>query len=102
MTTREAAARSPASMLQASSLAIVGASERARWASEIFSNLRKFGYGGRIVLVNPRQRRVFGEDCLPTLRELSAPVDHALVIVPAIHLAGGLGVAEYPGKVDCG
>src|SRR5215475_8676110 len=97
MTTREAAARSPASMLQASSLAIVGASERARWASEIFSNLRKFGYGGRIVLVNPRQSRVFGEDCLPTLRELSAPVDHALVIVPAVHLAGVLSDAEAVG-----
>jgi acetyltransferase len=84
-------------MLQASSLAIVGASERARWASEIFSNLRKFGYGGRVVLVNPRQRRVFGEDCLPTLRQLSAPVDHALVIVPAVHLAGVLSDAEAAG-----
>ena len=97
MTTSEPAARSPASMLRASSLAIVGASERARWASEIFSNLRKFGYGGRIALVNPRQRRVFGEDCLPTLRELGDPVDHALVIVPAVHLAGVLADAEAVG-----
>ncbi len=97
MTTSEGAARSPASMLQASSLAIVGASERARWASEIFSNLRKFAYGGRIILVNPRQRRVFGEDCVPTLRKLSAPVDHALVIVPAAHVAGVLGDAEAAG-----
>lgn len=97
MTTDEGAAQSPASMLQASSLAIVGASERARWASEIFTSLRKFGYGGRIALVNPRQRKVFGEDCLPTLRALPAPVDHALVIVPAAHVPGVLGDAEAAG-----
>ncbi len=50
--------RSPASMLQAASIAIVGASERARWSSQIFTNLRQFGYGGRIHLVNPRQQTV--------------------------------------------
>ena len=47
--TSERAARSPTSMLQA------GASERARWPSQIYSNLREFGYGGRR-LVNPRQQ----------------------------------------------
>ena len=50
-------------------MAIVGASERARWASQIFTNLRDFGYGGRIDLVNPRQQKVFGEPCLPSLRD---------------------------------
>jgi len=35
--------RSAVSTLQAKSLAIVGASERARWPSEIFKNLREFG-----------------------------------------------------------
>ena len=48
--------RSAVSTLQAKSLAIVGASERARWPSEIFKNLREFGYPGRIAFVNPRQR----------------------------------------------
>jgi len=36
--------RSAVSTLTAKSLAIVGASERARWPSEIFKNLREFGY----------------------------------------------------------
>jgi len=89
--------RSPASMLRASSVAIVGASERARWASQIFSNLRQFGYGGRVVLINPRQREVFGEPCLPSLRDLSDPVDHAMVIVPAPHVADVLRDAEAVG-----
>jgi acyl-CoA synthetase (NDP forming) len=84
-------------MLRASSVAIVGASQRARWSSNIFSNLRQFGYDGRIVLINPRQRRVFGEACLPSLRDMSEPVDHAMVIVPAAHVADILTDAEAAG-----
>src|SRR5260370_24765169 len=75
--------RSAVSTLQATSLAIVGASERARWPSEIFKNLREFGYPGRIALINPRQREVFGQRCFASLRALPDPVDHALVIVPS-------------------
>ena len=75
--------RSVVSTLQAKSLAIVGASERARWPSEIYKNLREFSYPGRIALVNPRQAQVFGERCFASLRSLPEPVDHALVIVPA-------------------
>ena len=97
MTASESVVRSPASMLRASSVAIVGASERARWSSQIFSNLRQFGYGGRIVLINPRQQKVFGEACLPSLRDMSEPVDHAMVIVPAAHVADILTDAEAAG-----
>ena len=86
-----------ASVLRASSVAIVGASERARWASQIYANLRKFGYGGRIVLINPRQQQVFGQDCLPSLRALAEPVDHAMVIVPATHVPDVLSDAEAAG-----
>ncbi len=89
--------RSAVSTLQAKSLAIVGASERARWPSEIFRNLREFGYRGRIALVNPRQKEVFGEPCHPSLRDLSEPVDHALVIVPAAAVPDVLSDAEAAG-----
>src|SRR5260370_15863835 len=86
--------RSVATTLAAKSLAIVGASERARWPSEIFRNLREFGYPGRIALVNPRQKAVFGQRCFPSLRDLPEPVDHALVIVPAPGVPGVLTDAE--------
>src|SRR5258707_15339056 len=82
--------RSVATTLAAKSLAIIGASERARWPSEIFKNLREFGYPGRIVLVNPRQKEVYGQRCFPSLRHLPEPVEHALVIVPAAAVAGRL------------
>src|SRR5262245_19294578 len=89
--------RSAVSTLKAKSLAIVGASERARWPSDIFKNLREFGYPGSVVLVNPRQREVYGQPCFPSLRELPAPVDHALVIVPAAAVPGVLTDAEEAG-----
>lgn len=84
-------------MLQAASVAIVGASERARWASQIFTNLRQFGYGGRIFLVNPRQQTVYGEPCFPSLRDIGEPIDHAVVIVPAAGVADVLTDAEAAG-----
>ena len=89
--------RSAVSTLQARSLAIVGASERARWPSEIYKNLREFGYPGRVALINPRQSEVFGERCFPSLRSLTEPVDHALVIVPAASVPGVLVDAEEAG-----
>ena len=93
----ESVLRSPASMLSASSVAIVGASERARWPSHIYANLRDFGYGGRIYLINPRQQTVFGERCFASLRDVAEPIDHAMVIVPAEHVAGVLTDAEAAG-----
>src|SRR6516165_6333366 len=89
--------RSAVSTLTAKSLAIIGASERARWPSEIFKNLREFGYPGRIVLVNPRQKEVYGQRCFPSLRDLPEPVEHALVIVPAPAVADVLTAAEEAG-----
>jgi acetate---CoA ligase (ADP-forming) len=95
--TDEGLFRSAVSTLQAKSLAIVGASERARWSSEIFKNLREFGYPGRIALVNPRQTQVFGQHCHPSLRDLPEPVDHALMIVPAAAVPAALTDAEDVG-----
>src|SRR5262249_33467617 len=96
-TATESLFRSAVSTLTAKSLAIVGASERARWPSEIFKNLRQFGYPGRIVLVNPRQTEVYGQRCFPSLRDLPEPAEHALVIVPAAAVAGVLTAAEETG-----
>jgi acyl-CoA synthetase (NDP forming) len=89
--------RSAVSTLQAKSLAIVGASERARWPSEIFKNLHEFGYPGRIELINPRQPQVFDQQCYPSLKDVPEPVEHALVIVPAAAVPGVLTDAEEAG-----
>ena len=89
--------RSPASVLRASSVALVGASERGKWPRLIHDNLRQFGYAGRLYLVNPRQREVYGERCFPSLRELPSSVEHAMVIVPAAGVADVLTDANAAG-----
>ena len=89
--------RSPRTVLSATSLAIVGASERGRWPAQIYQNLKTHGYAGRIYLVNPRQKEIFGERAYPTLRDLPEAVEHATVIVPAAGVAGVLEDAEAAG-----
>jgi acetate---CoA ligase (ADP-forming) len=89
--------RSPASVLAPSSVAVVGASERGNWQRAIYRNLRDYGYPGRVLLVNPRQKSVFGESCFPSLRELPEPVEHAMLIVPAAAVPEVLVDAEAAG-----
>lgn len=92
--------KSPRSVLSARSLAIVGASERGRWPAQIYKNLKDHGYQGRIYLVNPRQKEVFGERCFATLRDLPEPAEHAAVIVPAAGVGGVLEDAEAAGVLS--
>jgi acyl-CoA synthetase (NDP forming) len=75
--------RSPLPLLDPPSIAIVGASERAKWATQIFGNLRAFGYKGKVYPVNPRLAEVWGSPCYPDLASLPEPPQHAMVIVPA-------------------
>ena len=75
--------RDPASTLRPQSLAIVGASDRARWPERIFTSLREGGFPGRVYPINPRLKEVWGTTCYPDLAALPEPVEHAVVIVPA-------------------
>ena len=58
--------KSPELVLRARSVAIVGASERARWPSNIFGNLRANGFAGPVYPINPKYSEVGNP--LPTER----------------------------------
>ncbi|HEX9808060.1 MAG TPA: acetate--CoA ligase family protein [Alphaproteobacteria bacterium] len=75
--------RSPAPIFKAKSIAIVGASDRARWPATIWSNLKEGGYPGKVYPVNPRRETVWGVPCYPDFGSLPEPAELALVIVPA-------------------
>ncbi|MHA1108066.1 MAG: acetate--CoA ligase family protein [Alphaproteobacteria bacterium] len=75
--------RSPAPLLQARSVAIVGASERARWPVSIHSNLVNAGYEGKIYPINPGRDQVWGVKCYPDFASLPEAPDLALIIIPA-------------------
>ncbi|MCC6887019.1 MAG: acetate--CoA ligase family protein [Hyphomicrobiales bacterium] len=87
--------RSPLPLFQPASIAIVGASERAKWPTQIYQQLRQHGFPGPIYPVNPRSSEVWGLKCYPDLASLPQPPAHALVIVPAPAVQGVLetGVA---------
>jgi acetyltransferase len=89
--------RSLESVLRASSVAIVGASERGKWPKQIYANLREQGFPGPVYLINPRQQEVFGERCFPSLCDLPETVEHAIIIVPAAAVPKVLEDAEQAG-----
>ncbi len=75
--------RSPAPLLQARSVAIVGASDRARWPVSIHNNLINAGYAGKIYPINPGRDEVWGTRCYPDFAALPEAPDLALMIIPA-------------------
>ena len=70
--------KSPAPILTARSLAIVGATERSHWPTNIFANLKKSGFPGPVWPVNPRRDEVWGEKCYPDIEALPEAPELAL------------------------
>ena len=66
------------------SVALIGASgDAGKNTSRPQRFLRKHGYTGRILPINPGRGEIFGEKAYPDLRAVSEPVDHAFIMVPA-------------------
>lgn len=87
-----------ARMLEARSVAVVGASDRQgsfglRLSTEA---LRSHGVE-RVHLVHPRRREVFGRPCVPSLDDVPGPVDLVLLGVPDSALTGQLSIAAARG-----
>ena len=77
--------RSAAALFRPRSIAIVGASESggAGWPRAIYQNLEHAGFPADLYLVNPNRTELWGRPVYPNLCAIAAPVDLALVIVPA-------------------
>ncbi|MGZ8267985.1 MAG: acetate--CoA ligase family protein [Burkholderiales bacterium] len=66
------------------SIALVGASgDAAKNTSRPQRYLRKHGYTGRIIPVNPGRDEIFGEKAYPDIVSIPESVDHAFIMVPA-------------------
>ena len=73
------------------SVALIGASgDAAKNTSRPQRFLRKHGYTGRILPVNPGRGEIFGEKAYPDLRAVPEPVDHAFIMVPAAAVAAAV------------
>ncbi|MBI2292703.1 MAG: acetate--CoA ligase family protein, partial [Betaproteobacteria bacterium] len=66
------------------SVALIGASGDAKKnTSRPQRYLRKHGYTGRIIPVNPGRTEIFGEKTYPDLQSVPDAIDHAFIMVPA-------------------
>ena len=96
MTTPAQTARAPAvtAMLEARSVALVGASARpGSLGARMITEVARSPSRPRTYLVNPRYADIDGAPCLPSLAELPEPVDLALLAVPDSALEAQLGAA---------
>ena len=70
------------------SVALIGASgDATKSTSRPQRFLRRHGYAGRIIPVNPGRKEIFGEKAYPDLRAVPEPVDHAFIMVPTDSVA---------------
>lgn len=66
------------------SVALIGASgDATKNTSRPQRFLRKYGFSGAVFPINPGRDEIFGEKTYPDLRAVTAPVDHAFIMVPA-------------------
>jgi acyl-CoA synthetase (NDP forming) len=91
--------RSPlAAMLEARSVAVVGASARpGSFGEQLVAQLLQGGFQGTVHPVNPRYRELLGLPCHPSLAEVPGPVDLAVLGVPNAALEGQLAAAATGG-----
>jgi acyl-CoA synthetase (NDP forming) len=85
------------SFLNPSSVALVGATNRGLWAGGLVDNLRRWGYPGRLWMVNPNRDSVFDQPCYPSVTAIPEAVDHVLVVVAARHVLSVLRDARDAG-----
>ena len=79
------------------SIAIVGASDRSAWARAALRNLDKVGFDGDIHLVNRRGGEVLGRTAHTSCAAIGAPVDVAMLVIPAVGLLDALDDLKQAG-----
>src|SRR3954449_12145637 len=73
------------------SIALIGASrDLEKIPGRLLSMLRKNGYPGRIYPINPNYGDIDGLKCFPSVADVGAPIDLAIVIIPARAVLGAL------------
>jgi acyl-CoA synthetase (NDP forming) len=85
-------------LMEARSVAVVGASERADASSSfVMKNLLACGFGGEILPINPRGGTIFGLPAVPRLADLSRAPDAVVVAISAAMAAGAVAEASAIG-----
>lgn len=72
-------------------IAVIGASPAEdKLPGRPLAYLRAYGYAGRIYAVNPKYEQIGGVPCFPSVADLPADIDLALIMLSAQHVPGAL------------
>ena len=89
-------------LLNPSSIAVVGIGARPSGpARRIVANLLSLGYEGELYPINPKYETILDRKCYSSLEAIGAPVDLAIISVPAVDVAdmlrrgAALGIKNY-------
>ena len=70
-------------------VAVIGATEdQAGVGRSLVSNLKQTSFGGTVYPVNPKHSTVLGLPCYPSIREIPAQIDLAVIATPARTVPG--------------
>jgi len=76
-------------ILNPKSVAVVGAStDPFKWGYMLLNAIKQSGFEGPIYPINPRAEEIQGLKCYASVKDIGAPVDMALVVVPARFVPG--------------
>jgi len=73
-------------LLKPRSIALVGATDRSLWSHAAFDNLQRFGFEGRIHLINPKGGEVHQRAAATSCASVGEEIDAALLMVPQARL----------------
>src|SRR4026209_58021 len=77
-------ARVRRAFLQPRTVALVGATaDLTKVNSRPQGCLNRFGFGGRVLPINPSRTEILGERAYVDLKSAPGPIDHAFIMVPA-------------------
>ena len=80
------------------SIVIIGASEEEGKVGQVITkNILSLGFQGNVFLVNPHHEKLFSRKCYKAAAEIEAPIDLAIVVIPAIFV--NQAVKEVADKV---
>jgi acyl-CoA synthetase (NDP forming) len=73
------------------SIALIGASrDHEKIPGRLLSMLRKNDYPGRLYPINPNYAEIDGLKCYKSIAEIGAPIDLAIIVIPARSVLGAL------------
>jgi acyl-CoA synthetase (NDP forming) len=71
-------------LLHPTSVAVIGAADTEdKWGGRVMLHLKKHGFAGCVVPVNPRRSQVLGLPAFPAITAVPHPIDVAVVALPA-------------------